>query len=977
MSPRPGGETDKFGNRYEGAWTVRHLLYVLQGRGDSLTVEDIEELGKGSEFTYRHGDVVEVHQVKRQNGNANSWTVKSLHDKQIWDNARYHVDQGRHFHFVSTLPARPVEELSDRARRSDGLDSFLDHWLTKELREHFDELASAAVYGSAETAWKVLRGFWAECSAEQDVVRMNAVLSELLLQGGSGALVAAGLGDLVVNALGTTLDAAGIEARLAGYGLTRSSVTHTGSVAAAVDGITAGWAAQVERELLRPVLARPESAELNRLIGSGDHQLLLLTGAAGGGKTAALGGLHQVLAEGGTPTLAFRLDRLEPFATTTELGRRLGLELSPVAALAAVADDRPCVLVVDQLDAVSLVSGRMPDNFDAVADLVREASAFPAMRVVLACRKFDVDNDHRIRQLVDDKHCARVEVAELSDAQVAEALVAMGIDATALNSRQLGLLRSPLHLVLLKGIAGEREALSFETTKNLFDAFWRRKLTACSRRRQSVRFIEVVSTLAEAISDRQRLSVPASVLDRDDLAVDASVLVSEHLLVEDRGQIAFFHETFFDYAFARSWVARGQEMVDFLTEGEQELFRRAQVRQILNHLRDDEPERFADEVESLLTSPDIRYHLKDVVVALLGDLTEPSACEWQAVASVLQTHPSFEQQLWAYLRKPQWFLRLDAEGLIEEWLDGEREVCERAVLIMQSAASEHPDRVAEILASRVDHPDFADWLYWSTRFAQVYRSRSLFDLLLDAVRTGRYGGTGRDLWFSALGLPQHEPDWAVELLTAHLAAQPGALSPTADGRMEALLDREPGGIELTQAAAAGAPQLFCALLVPYLLDVMARTASDPTDGRPVQDRHFSFRCPDTEPHDLGEALLAGTATALTALAKRDPALARPTLEALAASRFDTAQWLLYQGLTAAPEHYAPWAAQLLLEGAHRFLSGYMSNSVWAAREVLRHASPYFSEPDFRQVEAAVLAVRFPWEKRKPVWYMFNLLSALE
>jgi hypothetical protein len=31
VSPRPGGETDKFGNRYEGAWTVQHVLRVLSG----------------------------------------------------------------------------------------------------------------------------------------------------------------------------------------------------------------------------------------------------------------------------------------------------------------------------------------------------------------------------------------------------------------------------------------------------------------------------------------------------------------------------------------------------------------------------------------------------------------------------------------------------------------------------------------------------------------------------------------------------------------------------------------------------------------------------------------------------------------------------------------------------------------------------------------------------------------------------------
>ena len=32
MSPRPGGEADKFGNRYEGAWTGPARLTCTQGR---------------------------------------------------------------------------------------------------------------------------------------------------------------------------------------------------------------------------------------------------------------------------------------------------------------------------------------------------------------------------------------------------------------------------------------------------------------------------------------------------------------------------------------------------------------------------------------------------------------------------------------------------------------------------------------------------------------------------------------------------------------------------------------------------------------------------------------------------------------------------------------------------------------------------------------------------------------------------------
>ncbi|MFE8993601.1 hypothetical protein ACFYMI_38435 [Streptomyces collinus] len=341
-------------------------------------------------------------------------------------------------------------------------------------------------------------------------------------------------------------------------------------------------------------------------VREGTRRLVLLSGTAGGGKSAVLHQTFTALDEAATPVLAFRLDRLEPFGSTHGLGQRVGLPMSPVGALGAVADGRPCVLVVDQLDAVSMASGRIPETFDAVADLVDEAAAHPGMRVVLACRAFDAETDARIGRLTASDHCTRVTVGSLSDAQVAD----------------------------------QEEALLFHITRQLFNALWDTKQEECARR-PSVRFHDAVSALVAAMSARQRLSAPHSVLDTDDLAASGKVLESEHVCVRNGRQLAFFHESFFDYAFARDWLRREESLVAFHTGGEQELFRRGQLRQVLDHLRDLDPERFAEEVEALLTSPDIRYHLKHLTLAVLRNLDAPTATEWGVVVRVLVTRPPF------------------------------------------------------------------------------------------------------------------------------------------------------------------------------------------------------------------------------------------------------------------------------------------------------------------------------------------------
>ncbi|EID52826.1 hypothetical protein SacxiDRAFT_0551 [Saccharomonospora xinjiangensis XJ-54] len=104
MSPRAGGEADKLGNRSEGplrqfgtlcmwSWGMpTRSLYVVMGHADSITVEDLGELSKGSEFTYRRGRVTEVHQLKRQNRMVNNWSVKSLNKLDVWASAQHHVE---------------------------------------------------------------------------------------------------------------------------------------------------------------------------------------------------------------------------------------------------------------------------------------------------------------------------------------------------------------------------------------------------------------------------------------------------------------------------------------------------------------------------------------------------------------------------------------------------------------------------------------------------------------------------------------------------------------------------------------------------------------------------------------------------------------------------------------------------------------------------------------------------------------------
>lgn len=979
MSPRSGGEAAKFGERYEGRWTTRQLLYVLLGDIDSVTVEDVGEISLGAEFTVRRGDKTEIHQVKRQIGDANEWELHVLKANGVLAAAQHHVSRGRQFWFVSTIPAAVLNRLADAARRSPDLQSFVEHMLTSQpLRTGFDYL-SGKVYGSAETAWRTLQGLEVLWPDERDLTHMNAVLAGLLLEGAAPELAAVGLGNLVKDHLRTPLDAGKLTELLAPFGLKPKQLIGSHSIRQDVRDILNGWHESVERELLQPAIPRTEARDLVDQLQDSHGLPLFVIGSGGGGKSAVL---YQAVAQieaDGWPVLALRLDRIEPFSSTIELGRRRNLSISPVTALAAVAQGRPSVLVIDQLDALSLASGRMPATFDVIIELLREARAFPEMRVVLACREFDVKNDHRIRALAAIEGVSRIQVTGLSDQQVDAAVRSMGLVADRLSAKQRDLLRTPLHLVLLQTVADQPDALSFTTGRQLFDAYWDRKEQDSQQQRPAnpPRFATVVGALAEMMSERQRLVVPESVLDADDLRSDAKVLISQGVLVLDGRRLAFFHEAFFDYAFARRWINRGQSLVEFLHAGEQELFRRGQVRQILVHLRDEEPQRYVSEVEAVLSGPAVRFHIKDTVLASLQALTDPTASEWQMMARLVARALPFADRLWVTMRTVPWFERLDAEGVIAGWLASHDPADHaHAIEVMLGAATERPDRMAELLAPYAGQAaGYPAWLSWITRFGNLHKSRALFELVLAAICRGDYQDIDQTLWIAAHGLGQRRPAWAAELLAAYLADRPHAFDLDELGSVGALRSTEHVALELASQSADGAPGQFCELLLPYMLQVMQLTEDNP-ETLPIVDRHFSHRYPINGPaHELDDALLRGAVTALRKLAAADTDAARPILEILVADSHDSAQWLLYEGLRAAGAHYADWAAILLLEGDHRLISGYVENPVWMTRLLLQAITPHLSAESFVALECAVMDLRPSWQ-RTVGWASFTLLSGM-
>ena len=468
------------------------------------------------------------------------------------------------------------------------------------------------------------------------------------------------------------------------------------------------YLAITETELINSAqIPRDEAIQIFSAISDPGSNGALLVAPGGFGKSCVLAQCLSQLSASGIPFLCLRMDSLQLCSTTRQLGQQLDLPASPAVALAGIADNAPSVLVVDQLDAMSLVSGRNPKMWEVFRELCEEVRSYPQMKMILACRDFDLNHDHRLRGLADSQSgYTKITLGKLSEAEIRKALEAAGIGQLPRNDRQLEILRIPFHLLLF--LQGD-PSHGFSSVGELYDRYWDRKRQNLRERlgRES-HWTEVIDALTQKMSEQQVLFAPK--VAADNWATDAQVMTAEHVLVEvqDQNYYRFFHESFFDYAYARRFCASGRGVVEFLISTEQQLFRRAQVRQILAYRREHDVRRYIEDVREVLGSPEVRFHIKRMVASGFHQIDEPTREEWLVLEPYL-----LEGELSRYVSGTLrnhlgWFDLLDDLRVFRDWLaSGEDRFTNAAIWFLEppDLHDSRSERIAELIAPYVDRAD--------------------------------------------------------------------------------------------------------------------------------------------------------------------------------------------------------------------------------------------------------------------------------
>lgn len=987
--PRTGGESDKLGNHYEGIWTIGRLLELANGQFEALTVEPIGEWALGIEFVVRRADRTrEFHSVKRQRSKG-EWSLAALarQDKKTGRSIlgdlceKLSTDVRTKCWFVSSTGANDFRELAENAVRRKTFSDFQADLNSKnaDRRRQSPFEYFLQITPNRETAYAYLQRMCVVLIDEATLTRhVDQHIAYLVYRPDkrsfSAVEVRVLLGDFILGHLGSEIRHDAVWKFLKEFGYRKRDWAADPTILDIVRRRNREYLRAVEIELINGTRVPRDEARtiVDELTGGDGTGNVLISAPAGVGKSCVIAQTVDALESRNVPVLVVRMDRHGKARSTRDIGDQMELPQSPSVVLAGLANGRDSVLVVDQLDAVSQVSGRYPHLWEVFDSLCDEAASYPNMRLVIACRDFDLQHDHRLRKLTQEELVKRIEVQLLSIDGVRAAIAATGRTDVRLTPQQQEILRIPLHLFLfLDGLGDVGTAVGFRNIGDLFDLYWERKQKKVSERlRHESAWSAVTSRLCEIMSRDLTVSVPEVTVD--DWLDTVAAMLTEHVLIRDENQIRFFHESFFDYAFARRFFATGESLVSRLQSGEQHLFRRSQVRQILQFSRDHDRHRYLVQLRHLLADSGIRFHIRSLTLAWLGTLADPTSDEWDIVEPLLRDPDLRRHALPSIRNSLPWFDTLHELGVIARWLSSpDEEIIDRGLwFLMFDQVRKHRSEIAAALLAPYSRrsSEWTNRLRAYFRFGGAHNSRPIQKLFLQLLDDGVFEGTTPDRqnsWWSRLrDAGEHAPLFALEAITCWLDRRIDESSTALDeSRFEPGND-DRFARQLIKEVASREPAAYIQEILPRVLTVI-NTSARPSENSLWLDDIRATRS-SAEPMRVFDSLWDELVTALETLATESPdQLETITAELLKTDSYTDSHsvtYLLLRVWSANPLRFGSTCIRFMAADRRRLDVGYVSwcgegdGDAAVSREAIQACLPHATAEEREQLEQSIVGV---------------------
>jgi hypothetical protein len=395
-----------------------------------------------------------------------------------------------------------------------------------------------------------------------------------------------------------------------------------------------------------------------------DENICLLAGNAGMGKTIILKDLYDKLAEIDIPVLGLKTDKLYA-GDLHDLQHKLGFSIPVFKFIEQCKENYDkTVLIIDQIDALSQSMSTDRNYLTVIRSLIDHYTHDTNVRIIVSVRIFDLHYDPSLRVY---KNIKTVKVDLLKDEAVLEQLKKLNITSEMISTKLLQLIRTPNHLNVFSRIAkaGNLNA-GITSVQGLYTALWKQKIITVPS--QSVitgkKLKELLYKIANNMFKYQRISV--SEHHFEDHIKELSYLESELLVKKDGNQLQFFHQSFYDYVFAKRFVERKENLLKHIKEQEQSIHIRSGVKMIINYLRDFDPVLYLKTLEKIVNDAGIYFHLKHMLISMMAFIDHPTEAEATFIVTLISKSITFNTLFLEHANSKEWLEVILRNNLLDQ-----------------------------------------------------------------------------------------------------------------------------------------------------------------------------------------------------------------------------------------------------------------------------------------------------------------------
>ncbi len=988
MSFETGGRADKLGNRYEGRWVAKQLLRLLNEEIVSVTIEAIGDDEYGVDLWIVHKDGSrQAQQCKSRNKSKEAWSISDFKTRDILNKFHYQLDRNPQieFKFVSGVPFINLEDICDSARNSSqDPEQFYKHQIVSASRkEIFRQFCAGMKLNSATSddikkAFDYLRRLRIDCFLGNETAWIDLKTQAGLLITGAPEVIISTLLTYAENSdsLGNPIYADDLWTYLKQQSLFPKNLAYDDRIVPCIERLREEFTESIQPGLIAGELIPREEADNCLQMLQDEKGLIILHGSAGLGKSGVLFEMVNKLHTNGIPYLPLRLDRRIPEKNAAQYGIDVGLPDTPVNCLIAVAGSRPCVLILDQLDAIRWTSAHSANSLDVCREVINQVLAFrregKKISVIVACRTFDLKHDPEIKQWIESENIhekwEQIEICPLSPTIVRQII---GEEYTSLAERQTKILAVPQNLAMWVHLHQEGRFIAFKSNIELMKMFWESKRAALFKVANTNDINAVFYVLAQWMETNGKICAPVLILSQ--CSSHAVKAIKSHDIIQEQNRtISFCHQSYLDYLIAEKLILEifngGNILLWLGPEEKQTLFRREQFRQALSWLADEGPEHFYSVVKEVLSAPHIRFHMKHLVLEIIGQLEDISN---QLADYLLELS---KNDYWnrhilttVFSGSKTWIsLLIDKDEISSALGSGEMVRYQDALNLLSSVIHKIPDKVSLILAPLVEkNGNWPNLVLNTIGWDVAKESDAIFELRLRLAQKGIFS----DLidWKK---LSEKYPVRGFQLFAVILlwlsnrGKQPNNQR---SKRVEKFYDHD---FDALLAAAALCPMEVWDLLIPIVEQMTIswpESEYDPEATRWQKD-DLDYHYTNIERVSVDSLIKAGQV-----LAQDTPKLLLRRTQQIDSSSSPVLQEILIETYSRLPPQYAEHGIQWLINDKTRLRlgPGYTEPEWLPAFRLIEALSPYCSQELFAQLENELVHYHDPNELHLAQYHLEN------